>query len=57
VDVTVTNPRDLGRLRRPTTSPSAARAGCGDGYRFVASDGGIFDFGSAAFEGSTGGMA
>jgi len=29
---------------------------CGLGYRFVASDGGIFDFGSAGFFGSAGGM-
>ena len=29
---------------------------CGDGYRFVASDGGIFSFGTAGFYGSTGGM-
>jgi hypothetical protein len=28
----------------------------GSGYWFVASDGGIFTFGTAAFRGSTGGM-
>ena len=55
VEVTVTNPDG--------TSPTSAQAifafgssGSCNGYRFVASDGGIFDFGSAAFEGSTGGM-
>ena len=30
---------------------------CGQGYRFVASDGGVFDFGTAAFYGSRGGQA
>ena len=30
---------------------------CGEGYRFVASDGGVFDFGDAAFWGSAGGMS
>ena len=29
---------------------------CGQGYRFVASDGGVFDFGTAAFYGSRGGQ-
>jgi hypothetical protein len=28
----------------------------GQGYRLVASDGGIFSFGDATFEGSTGGL-
>ena len=40
--------------RRAPPSPSAARAAAG--YRFVASDGGIFDFGRRAFEGSTGAL-
>jgi hypothetical protein len=30
---------------------------CGQGYRFVASDGGVFDFGAAGFFGSRGGQA
>jgi len=29
----------------------------GRGYRLVASDGGIFSFGSASFQGSAGGLA
>jgi ribosomal protein L24E len=55
VDVTVTNPLGVSVV---TTSDRYAYAGAtdcaGSGYRFVASDGGIFDFGSAPFEGSTG---
>ena len=41
--------------RRTIPSRSAGRD-CG-GYRFVGSDGGIFDFGAAPFEGSTGDLA
>jgi len=40
--------------------PNSGQAGtayvAGPGYRLVAADGGIFDFGSAAFYGSTGGL-
>jgi hypothetical protein len=32
-----------------------SRSSSGNGYRFVAADGGIFSFGDAAFLGSTGG--
>ncbi len=32
------------------------RSGSGKGYRFVASDGGIFSFGDATFLGSTGNL-
>jgi hypothetical protein len=32
------------------------RSGAGKGYRFVASDGGIFSFGDATFLGSTGSL-
>jgi ribosomal protein L24E len=56
VDVTVTNPQGTS-----VTSSAAAFAfggsGSCNGYRFVASDGGVFDFGSASFEGSTGNVA
>jgi len=31
--------------------------GNGQGYRFVASDGGIFSFGNAPFDGSTGNLS
>ena len=41
------------RLNKPVEEISGTPAG--DGYRLVASDGGVFDFGSAAFEGSMGG--
>ena len=56
VDVTVTNPKGI------SAKSAADRYGFGgsgdcDGYRMVASDGGIFDYGSAAFEGSTGNIA
>ena len=55
------------QLRRPllrqhrepstSTSPSSAwrRSPNGQGYRFVAADGGIFTYGQAPFDGSTGG--
>ena len=56
VDITVTNP--LGTSPASTKDAFAfGSSGSCSGYRFVASDGGIFDFGSAAFEGSTGGTA
>jgi hypothetical protein len=54
VNVTVTNPQGTSLT---TSAGSFAFGGPGcDGYRFVGSDGGIFDFGAAAFEGSTGGV-
>src|ERR1019366_8075367 len=54
VNVTVTNPQGTSLT---TSAGSFALGGPGcDGYRFVGSDGGIFDFGAAAFEGSTGGV-
>ena len=49
------------RTRRASRCSSAAdhygfggNLNCGQGYRFVASDGGVFDFGDAGFWGSTG---
>jgi subtilase family serine protease len=55
VNVTVTNPEGTS-VSTPAASFAFGGPGCG-GYRFVASDGGIFDFGAAAFEGSTGNLA
>ncbi len=56
VDVTVTNP-----LGTSAGSPAdhygfGGDLSCGQGYRFVASDGGVFTYGSASFWGSTGSM-
>ncbi len=56
VDVTVAN-----SLGVSATSPAdqygyGGDLNCGQGYRFVASDGGIFDYGDAGFWGSTGGI-
>jgi hypothetical protein len=55
VDVTVTNPRGTSAISAGD-SFGFGGSGC-NGYRFVASDGGIFDFGEAAFEGSAGDIA
>ena len=41
---------------RPTHYGYDGDLNCGDGYRFVASDGGIFDFGNAGFFGSAGSL-
>jgi Pro-kumamolisin, activation domain len=53
VDVTVTNPQGTSAQSSADTYDFGNPSTC-DGYRFVASDGGIFDFGSAQFYGSTG---
>ncbi len=54
VSVTVTNPQGTSAV---TSAASFAFGGPGScGYRFVGSDGGIFDFGAAQFAGSTGGI-
>ena len=55
VDVTATNPRGTSVISAGTEFGFGELGNC-DGYRFVAADGGIFDFGNAAFEGSTGGL-
>ncbi len=56
VDVTVSNPLGVSAVTVGDRFGYAGATNCaGSGYRFVASDGGIFDFGSAPFEGSTGG--
>jgi hypothetical protein len=56
VDVTVTNPLGTSAVSTADSFGFGGLANC-NGYRMVASDGGIFDFGSATFEGSTGGLA
>jgi len=53
VDVTVVNPQGIS-VTSPADRYAFGNSQICNGYRFVASDGGIFDFGSAAFEGSTG---
>jgi pro-kumamolisin-like protein len=53
VDVTVSNPQGISATL-PADRYAFGSANACEGYRFVASDGGIFDFGTAAFEGSTG---
>ncbi len=54
VNITVTNPQGTSVV---TPAASFAFGGPGScGYRFVGSDGGIFDFGAAQFEGSTGAL-
>ena len=56
VDVTVTNPLGTSATSLGNTFAFGSSGSC-NGYRFVASDGGIFDFGSASFEGSAGNVA
>ncbi|HEX3793954.1 MAG TPA: protease pro-enzyme activation domain-containing protein [Acidimicrobiales bacterium] len=56
VDVTVTNPRGISAASIADRYGFGGSINCG-GYRFVASDGGIFDFGSPAFQGSTGALS
>ncbi len=56
VDVTVTNPDGTSATSMDDAFAFGSSGSC-NGYRFVASDGGIFDFGSATFEGSTGNLA
>jgi hypothetical protein len=56
VDVTVSNPLGLSAITVADRYGYAGATNCaGSGYRFVASDGGIFAFGAAPFEGSAGG--
>ncbi len=55
VDVTVTTPLGISAISPADHYGFGGDLDCGDGYRFVASDGGIFDFGSAGFYGSMGG--
>jgi hypothetical protein len=54
VDVTVANSQGISAKSPDDHYGFGGDLNCGQGYRFVASDGGVFDFGSATFWGSTG---
>jgi hypothetical protein len=54
VDVTVANSQGVSATSSVDHYGFGGDLNCGSGYRFVASDGGIFDFGDAGFFGSTG---
>jgi hypothetical protein len=54
VDVTVANPQGISAKSTADHFGFGGDLNCGQGYRFVASDGGVFDFGDASFWGSTG---
>jgi Pro-kumamolisin, activation domain/IPT/TIG domain len=57
VDVTVGNSQGVSAQSVADHYGFGGNLNCGEGYRFVASDGGVFDYGDAGFWGSTGGMA
>jgi hypothetical protein len=58
VDVIVTNPRGVSPVTVGDRYGFGDATNCaGLGYRFVASDGGIFDFGADQFKGSAGNLA
>ena len=56
MDVTVGNSQGISAQSAADHYGFGGDLNCGEGYRFVASDGGIFDFGDAGFWGSTGGI-
>ncbi|MFZ0250149.1 MAG: IPT/TIG domain-containing protein, partial [Acidimicrobiales bacterium] len=56
VDVTVTNGLGVSAQSAADHYGFGGDLDCGDGYRFVASDGGIFSYGDAGFYGSAGGL-
>jgi hypothetical protein len=56
VDVTVNNPQGISATSSFDHYGYGGDLNCGQGYSFVASDGGIFDYGSAGFFGSMGGQ-
>ncbi len=56
VDVTVANSQGISATSIADHYGFGGDLNCGQGYRFVASDGGVFDFGDASFWGSTGGI-
>ena len=56
VDVTVRNAQGISVTSGADHYGFGGDLNCGGGYRFVASDGGVFDFGDAGFWGSTGGL-
>ncbi len=55
VDVTVANPQGVSATSAADRFGYGGTMNCGTGYRFTASDGGIFSFGDAGFFGSMGG--
>jgi len=57
VDVTVTTPLGTSAASGADRYGFGGDLDCGDGYRFAASDGGVFSFGGAGFYGSMGGTA
>ncbi len=56
VDVVVSNPQGVSATSSFDHYGYGGDLNCGQGYSFVASDGGIFDYGSAGFFGSMGGQ-
>jgi hypothetical protein len=54
VDITVANSQGISATSPADRYLYGGDGNCGQGYRFVASDGGVFDFGDAGFWGSTG---
>jgi subtilase family serine protease len=54
VDITVGNSQGISAISSADHYGFGGDLNCGQGYRFVASDGGVFDFGTASFWGSTG---
>ena len=56
VDVTVANSQGVSATSAADQFGYDGDLNCGQGYRFVASDGGIFDYGDAGFWGSTGSL-
>ncbi len=56
VDVTVANSQGVSATSVADQYGFDGDLNCGQGYRFVASDGGIFDYGDAGFWGSTGSL-
>ena len=56
VDITVANSQGISAKSPADQYGYGGDLNCGQGYRFVASDGGVFDFGDATFWGSTGGI-
>ena len=55
VDVTVRNSQGASAQSADDHYGFGGDLNCGEGYRFVASDGGVFNFGDAGFYGSAGG--
>jgi hypothetical protein len=56
VDVTVTNPQGVSAASSGDRYGFGGSLNCASGYRFAASDGGVFSFGDANFFGSMGGV-